>query len=219
MVPPENFSSGVVLDASAGPKTSFAKIRNVIADLPALAATFGFKGHGGMKPCPFCSNVVNTGYLTDESKRIPYPSGMFVEISCFDPTKFITASENDLYAAVDTLSRARGNVHAEDFAACERAFGINFNPHGVLWCSTLRPSLSPLEMTSFDWALMYSMETMRTKSRTRAQHPPTYPHMRTHPNTLQMLILWAIASPQKLMKYHVAVSQCRVAQPSVDCEP
>ena len=175
VVPPENFSSGVVLDTSDGPKMFFAQISNLIADLPAIAATFGFKGHAGLKPCPLCANVVNAGYLTDESKRIADPSGIFVEISCFDPTKFITSADNDLYGAGESLSRARGNIRAEDFAALERSVGINFHPHGVLSCSTLRPMLSPLAMVSFDWAHMYSRETMRLESYTRyrSTHSPT----------------------------------------------
>ena len=184
VVPLENFISGVVLYTSDGPKMFFAQISNVLGDLPAIAATFGFKGHAGLKPCPLCANVVNAGYLTDESKRIADPSGILVEISCFDPTKFVTSSDNDLYGAVDSLSRARGNIRAESFAALERSVGINFNPHGVLSCSTLRPMLSPTTMISFDWDHMYSREAMRFESHI-SQHPLTHPPTHIHQKTLK----------------------------------
>jgi hypothetical protein len=120
----------------------------LLSDGAAWSNILSCKAAGGIRPCPFCANVIQE---THGDSLMRLGGGAFVPLGCTDPSKFVRQTDADVYETVDELARiaATGTKAALDRA--EKAFGWNHTPNGLLLDASLRPHVKPLTNTMFDW--------------------------------------------------------------------
>ena len=131
--------------------TVFARLRALLSDGEGLKYALDIMGHGGLRPCIRCKNVLKKGsdlaWRSDEG---------FVEIGCSDSSKFVLSELANLdqeVAAVMAAYKAReaGTMSNTRFKKIETAHGIHANPRGLMFCIRLRMSFSVLTVLHEDW--------------------------------------------------------------------
>ena len=83
-------SGGIQLDLHGGRKVHlWLQLDMFIADADALRAALGWKGAGGLKPCPLCQNVFAYGSRLTRGCVERDASGWSVYHTCTDASKFV----------------------------------------------------------------------------------------------------------------------------------
>ena len=72
----------------------------------------------------------------DDSHRI-------FDISCRNPQDFVIKSSGDWYVQADTLQALQPRLSPADFELVEKAYGMNYNHHGIIYDLNLRPLIPP----------------------------------------------------------------------------
>ena len=115
-----------------------------LQDESALKYKWAIKGHGGLKPCMHCTNVI----MKNHASRSLHEA--FVDIADLRWEACHLATDEELWAAQDemvALKEVRGK--AAKLKLMEKASGQNCVPLGLLACKQLRPYVKP-RRSSYD---------------------------------------------------------------------
>ena len=124
------------------PVLIFVTMGNILSDAAALKDLWCVKGAGGLIPCSFCVNIcgADDGEDTllghDDSHRI-------FDIRCRNPQDFVIKSSGDWYVQADTLQALQPRLSAADFELVQKAYGMTYNQHGIIYDLGLRPLMPP----------------------------------------------------------------------------
>ena len=141
-----NFLNGVTLQLGAEKVKVTAKITNVIGDESALKSFWSSKGAAGMRPCMMCKNIIAKGSKVLRHLDTPY----WIDISQSDHARFDVASDEDIFAAVDTLRDLQVSSRKGAFKEAQKAFGFSYSSSGILCDTALRTHLLPASTNTFD---------------------------------------------------------------------
>ena len=144
---------GVQITIDSGAVLVFAVNRNIVADEKALKMTFDFKGADGIKPCAACANVTKKGVIKKHLKK--KGEQMAVEITCPDNNQMVANTDASIWRYHDLLHDYKDKVSRGNFDKMEKAFGIRYNPDGLLADHSLRVICPPLTLLTYDWVHNY----------------------------------------------------------------
>ena len=119
-----------------------ARFRGNFGDELGLKDDYDIKGASGIKFCISCMNC----------RRYRPADDWFVTVACHDPARFVPHTNATVYEMVDRLAAARSTMAPEAFKALQTQFGINWNPHGLLFDPSIRDILDPVDHYIRDWA-------------------------------------------------------------------
>ena len=140
-----SFTHGIMLPLSAGPTLLFAKLGVHLGDEAALSSLLCCKGASGIRPCTKCANVVKRDSgLAARSHRV-------VEVTCFEPVRFVRTDDNYVWSMHDRLAAMQENVTVGEFEKHQRAYGLSLNNDGVVADRELRAYVLPVTSMYFDW--------------------------------------------------------------------
>ena len=140
-----SFTHGIILPLDAGPTMLFARLGVHLGDEAALSSCLGCKGASGIKPCLKCANVVKRDSgLAARSHRV-------VEVTCFEPQRFVRTNDDYVWSMHDRLAGMQGNVTVVEFEKHQRAYGLTLNNEGVVADRDLRAHVLPVTSMCFDW--------------------------------------------------------------------
>eukprot|EP00435_Cladocopium_sp_Y103_P030027 s2802_g7.t1 len=105
---------------------------HLLSDHDAQRATYLSKGSAALKPCLFCSNICKKDALPN--------SDVFFAIDSAQWHKFVPLKESHWAFAVERLDACSTKKETN---ALEQTFGMNREPHGIMWDSDARMALSP----------------------------------------------------------------------------
>ena len=128
----------------------YARLTNLLADGEGLKYGFDIMGHGGIRPCTRCQNVLRKG------SGLAHRRPDFVEITCADHSKLVISTPDDLdrevAAVLDAHAQcAAGTISPNRLKAIESAYGMHANPHGLLADAGLREYFSVMAVFTEDW--------------------------------------------------------------------
>jgi hypothetical protein len=143
-------SSGVPLKIGDKVVLLFARVSNLLSDGEGLKKGLDWKGFAGLKPCLKHFNV-----FKKDSDLAGRREG-YVEITCFDPSKFRSWSSQEFNQAVDLITAAGGRVEEGTmtqtrFNELEQMLGLNYNPFGLTSNLELRSNFCCLDVLTYDW--------------------------------------------------------------------
>jgi len=119
----------------------FVKLGTILADGDAQRAVWSAKGSSGKLICLLCKNVLSDRVASD----------YLVHLSCCNPNSFDLASNADIWEKCDNLHRdappAQTKAYHEEL---QRAYGITYSPHALLWDVPLRRHVQPADHLSYD---------------------------------------------------------------------
>ena len=121
------------------PRLLLFKVSNLLADEAALKATWSVKGASGIKPCLLCKNVVAKGTL----KQLHH--AYLVEVGSTGP--FDYATNEDWYEIADHVAAQAAVVNRGQLELLEKAAGLNFNRHGLMFDPEMRRIIEPTSST------------------------------------------------------------------------
>ena len=117
------------------------KLGNFLADGEAHRSTWNVKGAAGKLPCILCKNVLSERVVSD----------YLIHISCADVNLFDRASNSDIFEKADKLHNSAPPVSNQtQFKALQLAYGVTYNPLGVLWRLSLRRFIRPASTMTYD---------------------------------------------------------------------
>ena len=123
---------------SARPVLVRARFGPTLQDEVAMKFAWSVKGHAGLKPCLHCSNVLMKEHpllVSDDS---------LCDISEHDVSKFVLASNNEIWNAQDYL-REQKLIGNPRMGTLEKCCGQNYDPEGLLASRLLRGVVQPAE--------------------------------------------------------------------------
>jgi hypothetical protein len=135
-----SWSRGVVLQNGNDTAVLTAEFGGFLADEKALKEIYCLKGASGIRPCPWCCNVVN--FIEDLPDTL-------VGIGCADRARLRYATDGDIFAMVDRLASFVGTKAA--LGELEKACGMNNNPKSLLMDPFLRTIVKPCAHYLRDW--------------------------------------------------------------------
>ena len=141
---PDNVrTAGIPIRIGVAVHVIFLQFGKLLADEAAGKCVWDVKGASGLRPCFDCKNVtlIEAGRAGGMVRHDA--ANYLVDISCHDASLFDPMSDADLWHAHDTLTRLRGMMGATPFKECEKAYGLNHNPNGILADTELRPLVPP----------------------------------------------------------------------------
>ena len=147
---PHNIQSvGVAFDVLPEKFIVFAKLKVLGSDGEGLKEALDLKGFSGLVPCIRCINVLK------KDSGLAHRRPNYVEITCWDASKFESATRDDFESHVDELIAAKRQVRANAMpkarlALMEKAYGINANPSGLVADARLRNCFVVLDVMCED---------------------------------------------------------------------
>ena len=142
---PVNFANGFSFMNRGTSVLCTAAFVGFIADEKGLKEFLNIKGQAGHKPCPNCKNVVNFVHKRRAS-RCEHVVGLDatslgeLELQN-DKSFFVMVSRVEAAAAASNSERER----------LEKACGVNYDPHSILFCPELRPLIKMPDIYHRDW--------------------------------------------------------------------
>jgi hypothetical protein len=144
----------------------YAKLRCVVADGDGLRLALDWVGASGLRPCWKHNNVMKKD--SDLASR----SANFVEIDCWDTSRFRRSDSKDIATIVDLLKVAKakvdaGTMTATRFKEYEQATGFHYNPDGLLADAELMAAFDVSTAFHYDWVHnmlqdgVFTVEAMR----------------------------------------------------------
>lgn len=122
-----------------------ARFGGFMADEKGLKEVFSYKGASGSKPCMTCSNVVR------HVDKQALEGSTLVDLSCSDRLLFRYHTKQTVSEIVERLRASKAAMPRTQYSKLEQAFGVTFEPHGVLadgHCMTL---VDPIAHYYRDW--------------------------------------------------------------------
>jgi hypothetical protein len=138
-------TGGMVAAPNSEPLLFKAKLAGFLGDEKGLKEVFGTKGPGGTKPCVSCKNVCQ--FLDD----VITGPGYLVSFKCPDRHRFDKCSDADVYESVDEIVRIAATNIPADLQVAEQTHGINYEPSGLLFDTSLRGIVKPVTGWFRDW--------------------------------------------------------------------
>ena len=138
----------------------------------AFSSVLDLKGHGGIRPCIRCQNVLKKG------SNLVHRRPNFVDITCADSSRFQLSEPADLVHEVRQVLDAytqqqNGLITTARLGSIEKAYGINANVRGLLADVLLHARFSIIDVLNEDWmhgALQEGTLTMACRSLLTAAH-------------------------------------------------
>ena len=150
-------TDGVLLPISPpdGAELVFATFGNIRCDDAACKAFWNSKTASALKPCFSCGNCAALDDDSHCSLAAHDPTGRAIGIRCPDISRFERLGSFERFVHADTLTQLHaevtaGTIQPQDFALAEQVYGLNLNPHGVLWDHELQSLVGPGEVNRFD---------------------------------------------------------------------
>ena len=142
--PESVLTAGVALRIGQTHMVLFIQFGGFVADEGAAKFAWDVKGSSGLLPCFNCKNVT----LIESGHRgglVRHDVGNYlVDLSCHDRRLLDLRTDTDYWHAHDTLEHLSALMtNRGDFGDTEKAFGINYNPHGILADRELRELVPP----------------------------------------------------------------------------
>lgn len=134
---------GVFIDSLDGGTILFFEHGRTSQDEDALNGFWSSKGASGIMPCWCCANVAQRQVDPHSCLIANDVSGRLVPVSCCDPTRFVRLSDDARFVQADALAVLKPQLGVGDFKEVEQAYGLTYNPHGVLWDEELRSIVKP----------------------------------------------------------------------------
>ena len=134
---------GVFIESLDGGTILFFEHGRTSQDEDALNAFWSSKGASGVIPCWSCANVAQSQEDPASCLIANDVSGTLVPVSCCDPTRFVRVSDDQKFVHADALTILKPQLGVGDFKEVEQAYGLTYNPHGVLWDEELRSIVKP----------------------------------------------------------------------------
>ena len=120
----------------------------IIADEAALKQVFEPKGASGLRMCFLCKNAIQERSQLAEHDR----TGFLVGHAEHDLAKYSLRTDESLW---NDLARRHATMRVGAFDLRQKALGVNFAPHGVLFDASLRRHVGPVTGTMWDWLHTY----------------------------------------------------------------
>ena len=141
-------SSGVIM--KCGPEKTpaliFITFGCTLSDEAALKGFWSSKGASAISPCWKCWV---TNFLHGESLVQYDATKSLRDIRC-GRGDFDLVSDQDRHIEADVLTNCKDKVTAEKFDMLEKAYGLKYEPHGVLWDLDLREVVLPQSGSRYD---------------------------------------------------------------------
>ena len=134
---------GVFIESLDGGTILFFEHGRTSQDEDALNAFWSSKGASGVIPCWPCANVAQRQEDPASCLIANDVSGRLVPVSCCDPTRFVRLSDDARFVQADALTILKPQLGVGAFKEVEQAYGLTYNPHGVLWDEELRSIVKP----------------------------------------------------------------------------
>ena len=131
------------------PVLIFVTMGNILSDAAALKDMWCVKGAGGLIPCSFCANICATDDGEDTLLGHDGSHRIF-DIRCRHPTDFVLKSSGDWYVQADTLQALQPRLRSADFELVQKAYGMTYNQHGIIYDLNLRPLMPLVEISRYD---------------------------------------------------------------------
>jgi hypothetical protein len=130
-----NFTLGIYLPVGDGRRRFSAKLLCFILDGLAEKKMVGVKGAGGLKCCTDCKNIMNTDLhkIHGDEWRKHYAKAM--------PREFDRHTDISFWEMADSLAEHAGTAALDDL---EKEYGLNYEPHGLIYDIPLRQIFSPI---------------------------------------------------------------------------
>ena len=177
---------------SFNPAHILSRARQRLASISCSLTT----GSSGNKPCWCCANVVaaKSEWVGNDA------SGLLIDFSCSDASKFVLNTDTQIWGAWDALSGLQANVSPGEFKKQQMILGLTFSPHGLLGNKSLRSFFQPtahilfdpahviLANGTFSWSLWEFVERLHTLTKGRL----TWDSLRTFITEID----WRIPAPK-----------------------
>ena len=137
----------------------YAMLGSVFGDEPALKEMLGCKGHGGLRPCLLCMNVVLHRAL-GKTVALWEIDHYFKSIVTTDTTKFKMYTNRSMRLAVQRLHAAKASMTIAEFEEEETQKGWSWNPSSIV----LNDKYGIADAVMFDWAHIY-MRAMGSRTK------------------------------------------------------
>ena len=133
------------------PKRFRARLGGLMGDEKGMKEVFNTKGPNGSRPCLSCKNCVQlSGGELDE--------GSFLKSArCPDPSLFVRNTDAEVYEAADLLRDAARAGIAAEVAKLEKASGIVFDEHSLLFDAHCRTFVRPVTGWLRDWMHIFAV--------------------------------------------------------------
>ena len=142
-------TTGILLELSNGTTVRiFIKFDMKLADESALHMFWGCKGSSGLKCCLRCQNCFDANNKRNIVRADT--TGLAVDHTCCDPTKFIPATKASIMNILNHLRTQKLLLENRQFKSLETDLGWNLIPTGVMLDPDLAPIMDPAEQNSFD---------------------------------------------------------------------
>ena len=116
-----------------------------VADGGAHKYLFSVKGDGGIRPCILCKNIISAATTDLDDEDAILTSDVFQECDL----QFTT--ENDWRRTLLRLLEKQDALNAFDFDCWQKACGITFNPHAMIFNHKLVHIVKPISQWMHDW--------------------------------------------------------------------
>lgn len=137
-----SFARGIYLNFREHTYVLTAKFVGFLCDLKGHKENLEWVGANGKVCCLTCANVI---------KSVRGGRGRIVGLDCYDPSRFITRTNEEVYADVDELRDLFATANATDRKKFVTQYGFNHVPNGLLMDTTLRELFDPVDHTLRDW--------------------------------------------------------------------
>ena len=122
-----------------------SRFAGFLGDEKAIKEVFASKGPGGTKPCLSCKNVVQH---MDEFLE---PDGYLVSVKTADPSRFDSATDDDVFEMADHLRARVGVGSKQAFEDLQQHLGLNYVADGILYDGHCRQLVRPVSGWYRDW--------------------------------------------------------------------
>ena len=116
-----------------------------VADGGAHKYLFSVKGDGGIRPCILCKKIISAATKDLDDEDAILTSDVFQECDL----QFTT--ENDWRRTLLRLLEKQDALSASDFDCWQKACGITFNPHAMIFNHKLVHIVKPISQWMHDW--------------------------------------------------------------------
>lgn len=116
-----------------------------VADFLAIKDVLHSFGHGGLKPCPCCRNIVKSSIAEGSDVLLPTHS-----LECH---RFHLRTDDSLRALQAELAASKPRLSSAKFAEMESRSGFHYNPKSILNDSELQ--YNAISTLMFDWPHVY----------------------------------------------------------------
>jgi hypothetical protein len=144
-------TSGTVVMIGGSPLVIFARLTNLVSDGDGLRDALDWRGANSLKPSFRHSKVLKL-----DSELADLNPEEYVEIDCDDPSRIKGWSNTEFEAVVDLIQQAHdrcvdGRLTKKTLEDICFSHGLNYNADGLIWDTSLRDVVKPVDIVTVDW--------------------------------------------------------------------